>query len=829
MKTMPFLPVVLVITSLAALAGAQTAAPPAEPGAVYLSDLPEEKPVVGFGAFGKNGQMGFQSLRIVVNGKPSPKGLSTHAKAKGQASVGYFLGGQYATFKTEVAVNDNAVGKFKSSLTFIIKGDGKELWRSTEVTKAAVTQAAEISVAGVQKLELIVDCPGAYDYAQAVWIEPRLFKTGAAPSVAMPASPATAASPAPAPPAITDPRLAQLDTAFKAKLAADVQQPHDAIVTALNEKYYAALARAREAAKQKGDFAEVTALDDEKKRIETKQGVPPADVEGTPAALATLRATYRTTVAKFAGDRDARAVPLYDAYLRALDAHIVELTKADKIAAAKDAQAFRDRVALDKPVPAAPPAAVAATEPAATPPPGAPMKNDEPVKIATSSPWREVATWALSMDAELVQIRTLDGGMRDVRSAADLPAGKFEVLRLKFEKRAKELTDDGFTRIALAKDLRSLEIPWQEKGVPITSLKPLRGLKKLEALTLTGLQNLDGAEFASLAECTALQTLIVGNTGLNDASISALRPLTQLTHFSSTGSKGLTDAGLRALLQFRNLKSLHFGYGHGFGDAGITALAELPNLEALTLFRLGSPGNAFTGGTLGGLRKLTMLSIEGPLAPDGLRAIGQLAALQELTLINCGLNDDAVFTSFATLSKLTVLYLAGANVTGEGLVSLGAARGMKSLSVEGASRVTAAGLAAIAKTFPALEGLSLEAGINSEACAAADLSALSALTNLKGLSISLRDMDDAWIAECAKLGALEGLKLGRGLTGNTKMTNAGLKSLAALKRLQSLELYNAPGITDDAVPALKQIKSLRRLGALRCGLTNKGIDAVNAR
>jgi hypothetical protein len=56
-----------------------------------------------------------------------------------------------------------------------VLGDGRLLWKSKSVDAARVVQECEVGVAGVDVLELRVDCPGSYVNAQAVWLEPRVL------------------------------------------------------------------------------------------------------------------------------------------------------------------------------------------------------------------------------------------------------------------------------------------------------------------------------------------------------------------------------------------------------------------------------------------------------------------------------------------------------------------------------------------------------------------------------------------------------------------------------------------------------------------------------
>jgi len=143
-----------------------------------------------------------------------------------------------------------------------------------------------------------------------------------------------------------DPRLAQLDASFKARYETDAQKPFLAAVAALNKSYVANGINRAHAAAQTAD--EIAALDAEKTTIEKGAGVPAEDAEGTPESLKTLRGTYRAAFVKLEADRTKAAAPLYDIYLKALDAYVIELTRADKIKEAQEVQALRERIATQK-------------------------------------------------------------------------------------------------------------------------------------------------------------------------------------------------------------------------------------------------------------------------------------------------------------------------------------------------------------------------------------------------------------------------------------------------------------------------------------------------
>jgi peroxiredoxin len=147
----------------------------------------------------------------------------------------------------------------------------------------------------------------------------------------------------------TDPRLAQLESGFKARYESDAQRPYLASVASLNQSYVAnGIAQARAAAQGSGSVQDVAALDAEKERIAKGLGVPDEDDPATPDVLKKLRATYRGTMKTYAMTRDRNAEPIRAIYLRELDGYIAELTSQGKTDHTKMVQTLRDNVAVGR-------------------------------------------------------------------------------------------------------------------------------------------------------------------------------------------------------------------------------------------------------------------------------------------------------------------------------------------------------------------------------------------------------------------------------------------------------------------------------------------------
>jgi tRNA A-37 threonylcarbamoyl transferase component Bud32 len=143
---------------------------------VFLSDLAEIKPKVWWEAkLGKNGDLGFQNRRIMLNGVPSPKGLGMVPPERDAASASYRLDKQYRIFKATATLNDSAT-QAASALRFVVMGDGRSLWQSNPIQKRGDQQDCEVSVSGLDVLELVITCPGENSWAHGVWIEPRLLR-----------------------------------------------------------------------------------------------------------------------------------------------------------------------------------------------------------------------------------------------------------------------------------------------------------------------------------------------------------------------------------------------------------------------------------------------------------------------------------------------------------------------------------------------------------------------------------------------------------------------------------------------------------------------------
>jgi len=90
----------------------------------------------------------------------------------------YDIGGVFSSFSASVAIDDNIRRpRPGQTVVFVVRGDGRELWRSAAMGPDDPLAALEVSVAGVKELELAVesgDGESRFGGLPADWIKPVL-------------------------------------------------------------------------------------------------------------------------------------------------------------------------------------------------------------------------------------------------------------------------------------------------------------------------------------------------------------------------------------------------------------------------------------------------------------------------------------------------------------------------------------------------------------------------------------------------------------------------------------------------------------------------------
>jgi len=95
--------------------------------------------------------------------------------AKSYSRVRYRIDGKFKKFRALVALNDAIIGKYAlSPVTFSVRGDDRELWKSKPIKFAGRVQECTVDVSGVKMLELRARVKGSPLHAAAVWLDPYL-------------------------------------------------------------------------------------------------------------------------------------------------------------------------------------------------------------------------------------------------------------------------------------------------------------------------------------------------------------------------------------------------------------------------------------------------------------------------------------------------------------------------------------------------------------------------------------------------------------------------------------------------------------------------------
>ncbi|NWK54916.1 NPCBM/NEW2 domain-containing protein [Verrucomicrobiaceae bacterium N1E253] len=111
-------------------------------------------------------RMPSDSMILQASGQTFEHGVYAHAPARHQ----YALAGQWKRLKGQCGLAQNSPG----SVRFIIRADGKELWRSA-IMRANTLSSYDVDLSGKQSLELIVEDAGDGNRSDwGLWLEPTL-------------------------------------------------------------------------------------------------------------------------------------------------------------------------------------------------------------------------------------------------------------------------------------------------------------------------------------------------------------------------------------------------------------------------------------------------------------------------------------------------------------------------------------------------------------------------------------------------------------------------------------------------------------------------------
>jgi hypothetical protein len=160
----------------------------------------------------------------------------------------------------------------------------------------------------------------------------------------------------------------------------------------------------------------------------------------------------------------------------------------------------------------------------------------------------------------------------DMKQFALLPNWHFINLR------ESPVSDAGLKFLSNQKNLVFLEI----SETNITSLNPIKDLRRLKELRCDQLENLTDRKAIALGNFRELQSLMLNNTGIGNATLKRLAGMNQLLKLD-LGFTKISDEGLRHVGTLENLNAL----GLYFTDVSDEGLLHLNGLKQLRLLVVG--------------------------------------------------------------------------------------------------------------------------------------------------------------------------------------------------------------------------------------------------
>ncbi len=221
---------------------------------------------------------------------------------------------------------------------------------------------------------------------------------------------------------------------------------------------------------------------------------------------------------------------------------------------------------------------------------------------------------------------------------------------------------------------------------------------------------------------------------------------------------------------------------------------------------------------IAGLKNLLAISLSGPAVTDAAaKEIGARTTLIQMIVTDAKGLTDAGVAELAGLKNLKQLALADATaVTAKGLKELIALPALSEFAFTG-GKITDEELRAVAG-YKKLTKVTV-GGTKSEATDAG-VKALAALTDLDTVNVIVGPgFTDTGMKDLAGLKNLTSLTLFRA----TKVTDAGLKEIASLKKLTTLSIEAEMGISDAGLKPLAELTNLTTLAIASRKMTGSGL------
>lgn len=265
-------------------------------------------------------------------------------------------------------------------------------------------------------------------------------------------------------------------------------------------------------------------------------------------------------------------------------------------------------------------------------------------------------------------LKATDGASLSARLTdlgAQLTQSDGVITKLSF-KDCSKLGDAEFRLIGQLKELKSLTLYGQCKGLTDETLPHLAGLTKLEELGTDGIQVSDSG-LAQLAALTSLRSLSFfhpsfGMKGFDGSGFAALKSLPKLERLTIAGTP-FNDKGMAAVAEIKQLRDFRtwHTYQTSAGNESFTKLPELKSLwlgQRLRRYDGGSNAASLNDSTFDVLTKLKTLEAltldEARLSLTALQRLKELPRLKKLELRRIDISDADIVALKTSLSSVTI-------------------------------------------------------------------------------------------------------------------------------------------------------------------------------
>ena len=168
---------------------------------VWLDELNLASASQGWGEPQKNKSVNGHALTL--GGQEFARGFGTHS----ESSLRVNLGGQAQKFSARVGIDDEVNKNVAASVEFVVRGDGRDLWKSGVMKAGVAAKICEVDLTGVQTLLLeVTDAGDGTTYDHADWADAK-FETSGRKITASEERPAPVAPYILTPPAPATPRI----------------------------------------------------------------------------------------------------------------------------------------------------------------------------------------------------------------------------------------------------------------------------------------------------------------------------------------------------------------------------------------------------------------------------------------------------------------------------------------------------------------------------------------------------------------------------------------------------------------------------------------------